>query len=100
MATPAENAQTLSPALPTRDAASELAALRHTHEALLYAVSHDLRAPLRHLTSFAPLLRESVQALRAGDALAGEEAEQFLGTMEQATASVAAMRPRLRRFIM
>ena len=91
MATPAENAQALSPALPTRDAASELAALRHTHEALLYAVSHDLRAPLRHLTSFAPLLRESVQALRAGDALAGEEAEQFLGTMEQATARLAAM---------
>ena len=91
MATPAENAQALSPALPARDAASELAALRHTHEALLYAVSHDLRAPLRHLTSFAPLLRESVQALRAGDALAGEEAEQFLGTMEQATARLAAM---------
>lgn len=70
----------------------ELAALRGAHEALLHAVSHDLRAPLRHLTSYAPLLRESVQALAAGHpGEAAQDARQFLGTMEQASRRMGRM---------
>lgn len=71
----------------------EIAALRAAHDGLLHAVSHDLRAPLRHITSFAPLLRESVQALGtgAGGAEAAAEAQQFLSTMEQASRRLGRM---------
>lgn len=69
----------------------ELAELRAAHEALLHAVSHDLRAPLRHITSFAPLLREAVQAQQAGEAGAAAEAGQFLATMEQAARRMGRM---------
>ena len=68
----------------------ELAALRACHEDWLRAFSHDLRAPLRHITSYAPLLRETVHA--AG--LPGEEAqeaEQFLGVIEQAAGRLGKM---------
>lgn len=61
------------------------------YEQLLHAVSHDLRAPLRHITSFAPLLRESVQALQAGDGQAAEEVEQFLATIEHAARRMGRM---------
>jgi signal transduction histidine kinase len=87
MATPGEAAQEgLSDSL-----GAQLDALRQAHDGLLHAVSHDLRAPLRHITSFAPLLRESVQALRAGAPGADAEAEQFLATMEQAARRMAGM---------
>lgn len=42
---------------------TELEQLRQHHEAMLRAMAHDLRAPLRHITSFAPLLCEAVDAL-------------------------------------
>ena len=87
MATPGEAAQDgLNDGL-----SAQLDALRQAHDGLLHAVSHDLRAPLRHITSFAPLLRESVQALRAGTPGADAEAEQFLATMEQAARRMAGM---------
>lgn len=87
MATPGEAAQDgLNDGLSV-----QLDALRQAHDGLLHAVSHDLRAPLRHITSFAPLLRESVQALRAGTPGADAEAEQFLSTMEQAARRMAGM---------
>ena len=87
MATPGEAAQDgLNDRL-----SAQLDALRQAHDGLLHAVSHDLRAPLRHITSFAPLLRESVQALRAGTPGADAEAEQFLVTMEQAARRMAGM---------
>lgn len=68
----------------------ELAALRASHDDWLRALSHDLRAPLRHITSYAPLLRETlhVAGLQGADA---QEAEQFLGVMEQAARRMGGM---------
>lgn len=62
---------------------AELLRLRAAHQDLLRAISHDLRAPLRHVTAFAPLLREILEqaALPAAERA---EAAEFLGTMEQA----------------
>ncbi len=54
---------------------AELAASRAELQAFTYAVSHDLRAPLRHLVSFARLLEEE-----AGAQLSGECAD-FLRTI-------------------
>jgi light-regulated signal transduction histidine kinase (bacteriophytochrome) len=53
------------------------------------AISHDLRAPLRHVTAFAPLLREIVEpaALPAAE---HAEALEFLSTIEQAASAWAA----------
>ena len=44
---------------------AEMERLQQAHEAWMRAVAHDLRAPLRHVVSFAPLLRESVEELAA-----------------------------------
>lgn len=49
---------------------AELAATRASLQEFTYAVSHDLRAPLRHLVSFAQLLEEE-----AGSQLQGESAD-------------------------
>ena len=49
---------------------AELAAARAEMQAFAATVSHDLRAPLRHITSFAQLLQEE-----AGPQLQGESAE-------------------------
>jgi signal transduction histidine kinase len=54
---------------------AELAASRASLQEFTYAVSHDLRAPLRHLVSFAQLLEEE-----AGSQLQGESAD-FLRTI-------------------
>lgn len=91
------------PAATTADLASQLAQsqqalaqLRGAHEGLLRAVSHDLRAPLRHLTSFAPLLREAVEQLASlAPGEAAEEAQEFLGTMEQSARKMGRMLERL-----
>ena len=91
---------------PTEDPAQELARLRAqlaerdqrladmaaAHEEFLRAVSHDLRAPLRHITSYGPLVTEVLQeadgALPSGQAL--QEALEFLATMEQSARRMAA----------
>ncbi len=68
----------------------ELAALRASHDDWLRALSHDLRAPLRHITSYTPLLRETLHmaGLQGADA---QEAEQFMGVMEQAARRMGGM---------
>lgn len=68
----------------------ELLELRVAQEEFLRAVSHDLRAPLRHITSYGALVRELLDdAGLQGDAAA--EARQFLGTMDQSTRRMACM---------
>ena len=92
---------------PTEDPAQELARLRAqlaerdqrladmaaAHEEFLRAVSHDLRAPLRHITSYGPLVTEVLQeadgALPTGQAL--QEALEFLATMEQSARRMGRM---------
>ena len=62
-------------------------------EEFLRAVSHDLRAPLRHITSYGKLVREVLGDLPA-DVQAAEplqEARDFLGTMEQSARRMALM---------
>ena len=74
------------------DGQQQLLQLQAAHEGFLRAVSHDLRAPLRHLTSFAPLLRESVETLAAATpGEAADEALEFLGTMEQSARKMGRM---------
>ncbi|GAA6120458.1 ATP-binding protein [Acidovorax sp. FG27] len=65
---------------------------RAAQEEFLRAVSHDLRAPLRHITSYTPLVRElvedDVQGLQ-GEARA--EAGSFLDTLDQAARRMGRM---------
>lgn len=83
--------QTLEEALTLlarRDA--ELAALRSAQQEWMHAVSHDLRAPLRHVLAFNPLIAELLQtpSLSTDDL---EEALSFLQTMDQSAQRMAAM---------
>jgi light-regulated signal transduction histidine kinase (bacteriophytochrome) len=57
---------------------AELQAARAALGEFAYVVSHDLRAPLRHILAYSQLLREEL-----GDRLAAEPA-QFLDTLTQA----------------
>ena len=73
---------------------AELDRLHVAHEAWMRAVAHDLRAPLRHVVSFAPLLKESVEELAAAAPQAGyaaEDAREFAATMEQSARKMSAM---------
>lgn len=73
---------------------AEIARLHQTHEAWMRAVAHDLRAPLRHVVSFAPLLREAVEELaQAAPAAAdaAQDAQEFAATMEHAARKMSAM---------
>lgn len=72
----------------------EIERLQAAHESLMRAVAHDLRAPLRHVVSFAPLLCESVEELAAAAPQAvdaAEDAREFAGTMEQAARKMSLM---------
>jgi two-component system OmpR family sensor kinase len=59
------------------------AALQAELERFAYTVSHDLRAPLRHITSYAPLVREMLAE--------GEDPAQCLDTLEQSARNMARM---------
>lgn len=68
----------------------ELAELRAAQDEFLRAVSHDLRAPLRHITSYGPLVAELLQdAGLQGEALA--EAQEFLATMDHSARRMGRM---------
>lgn len=63
----------------------QMADMAAAQEEFLRAVSHDLRAPLRHVTSYGTLVREVLGDLPP-DVLQGaevQEALRFLGTMDQ-----------------
>lgn len=57
----------------------ELAEANHELEAFSYSVSHDLRAPMRHVTGFAELLRRSL-----ADKLNPDESENLATIQETA----------------
>lgn len=74
-----------------RDAALErVQELTAAHDDFLHAVSHDLRAPLRHVTSYAALLREVLRDIADPPAQA-REALGFAATMQQSARHMAAM---------
>ncbi len=82
------SAQALRAQLAERE--RELADLAAAQEEFLRAVSHDLRAPLRHITSYGPLVAELLQ----GCGLQGEElqeAQGFLATMDQSARRMGRM---------
>ncbi|MDD2547166.1 MAG: ATP-binding protein [Burkholderiaceae bacterium] len=82
------SAQALRAELWRRD--QQAAAQTAAHEEFLRAVSHDLRAPLRHITSYGPLVRELLEeAGLAGEAL--QEAQSFLGTMDRSARRMGGM---------
>jgi len=58
-----------------RQHADDLASVNHELEAFSYSVSHDLRAPLRHITGFAMMMEET-----AAESLA-EEPRRYLKTI-------------------
>ncbi|MGQ0710404.1 MAG: sensor histidine kinase [Rhodoferax sp.] len=76
-----------APEASEREAAllAQLAQARQEMQHLLYAVSHDLRAPLRHVTSFSRLLQEEV-----GHSLP-DEARGFLDNVVDAAQRMGAM---------
>lgn len=69
---------------------TELAALRCAQQEWVQAVSHDLRAPLRHVLAFNPLIAELLRSPNPGaDDLT--EALSFLQTMDQSAQRMATM---------
>jgi PAS domain S-box-containing protein len=72
-------------ALELRDRLAELGVVNQELEAFTYSVSHDLRAPLRHMTGFAALLDQT-----AGPKLTGEERRR-LGTITDAASRMGAL---------
>ena len=69
----------------------QIARMSAAQEDYLRGVSHDLRAPLRHVTSYGALVRELLQELPAGQHPQVDEALDFLATMEQSARRMALM---------
>jgi two-component system OmpR family sensor kinase len=64
-------------------ARAELGAMRDELEHFLHKVSHDLRAPLRHITSYGPVVREMLAD--------GEDPSACLDTMDQSARHMGKM---------
>ncbi len=82
------DAPALRALLAQRDA--QLAEQAAGMEEWMHAVSHDLRAPLRHITSYGPLVRELLQESGL-PAEAQQEALAFLDTMDQSARRMGRM---------
>lgn len=83
------DAAALRALLAQRDA--QLAAQVAGMEEWMHAVSHDLRAPLRHVTSYGPLVQELLQEAHGLEDEARQEALAFLGTMDQSARRMGRM---------
>ena len=68
---------------------AELEAVNDELEAFSYSVSHDLRAPLRHISGYAGILREEL-----GDGL-GEEAARMMDAIQSAVGKMDVLIDRL-----
>ena len=71
----------------------QVADMAAAQEEFLRVVSHDLRAPLRHITSYGKLVREVLGDLPADVQQSPplQEAQEFIGTMEQSARRMALM---------
>ncbi|MFZ4285908.1 sensor histidine kinase [Variovorax sp. HJSM1_2] len=65
------------------DRNTELKSLHHQLDHLMHKVSHDLRAPVRHITSFTPLVREMLAE--------GEDPSDCLDTMDKSARHLSSM---------
>ena len=73
---------------------AELLRLRSYLGEMDKVLAHDLRAPLRHVISFAPLLCETIEEMVQGghcDAQLASDAREFAQTMEQSARKMADM---------
>lgn len=68
----------------------QMADMAAAQDEFLRAVVHDLRAPLRHVTSYGALVRELLQEIEQPPEQVGE-ALGFVATMEQSARRMAAM---------
>ena len=75
---------------PLAAAQRQMADMRAAHEAFLHGVAHDLRAPLRHVTSYGALLRELLQEL-PGPRPQVDEALDFTAAIGQAARRMGLM---------
>lgn len=82
------DAPALRALLAQRDA--QLAGQAADMQEWMHAVSHDLRAPLRHITSYGPLVRELLEESGL-PAQAQQEALAFLDTMDQSARRMGRM---------
>lgn len=78
-------------------AQQQLASMAAAQEDLLRAVAHDLRAPLRHITSYGALLCETLADLPA-DQPEVQEAQEFAATIAQSAQRMGQMIEALRRY--
>lgn len=71
----------------------QLAQMAAAHKDFLRGVSHDLRAPLRHITSYGPLVTELLQEAGSTPLTTEsmQEALEFLDTMEHAARRMGRM---------
>lgn len=69
--------------LRVRDRTAALEEANHELEAFSYSVSHDLRAPLRHIGGFATMLRQHTEPVL------DEKGRRFITVIQQSTARMA-----------